>query len=288
MLFSSPHPAPSLPTVQPFICSAARTWWWAPDRQGSCSDQPQMEGGERPSCKSDGEGSRHFGEGTRRGTDSRVGTSLLYAYMKEHISATLEEAGAGRHSWGQMQEPHPNQDPSLKNCKLGEKVFHLGESDELTRTVKWLLWLLWKQGILMCIHVCGCECVRVERGELWETTVWRPVLGVFRTKKSTRQKWRWLQRVAGWGWRGKSSGLNTSAGVGINQSTGLPRWFGGKEAAGQHRRCRVNPCGRDIPWRRAWQLAPVLLPGKSHGQRRLERFSPWGLRVRHDWVTKQR
>ena len=35
-----------------------------------------------------------------------------------------------------MQEPHPNQDPSLKNCKLGEKVFHLGESDELTRTVK--------------------------------------------------------------------------------------------------------------------------------------------------------
>ena len=95
-----------------------------------------MEGGERPSCKSDGEGSRHFGEGTRRGTDSRVGTSLLYAYMREHISATLEEAGAGRHSWGQMQEPHPNQDPSLKNCKLGEKVFHLGESDELTRTVK--------------------------------------------------------------------------------------------------------------------------------------------------------
>lgn len=56
--------------------------------------------------------------------------------MKEHIGVTLEEAGAGRHSWGQMQEPHPNQDPSLKNCKSGEKVFHLEESDELTHTVK--------------------------------------------------------------------------------------------------------------------------------------------------------
>ena len=24
-----------------------------------------------------------------------------------------------------------------------------------------------------------------------------------------------------------------------------------------------------IPWRRAWQPTPVILPGKSHGQRRL-------------------
>ena len=70
-----------------------------------------MEGGERPSCKSDGEGSRHFGEGTRRGTDSRVGTSLLYAYMKEHISAALEEAGAGRHSWGQDAGAAPKPGP---------------------------------------------------------------------------------------------------------------------------------------------------------------------------------
>ena len=31
------------------------------------------------------------------------------------------------------------------------------------------------------------------------------------------------------------------------------------------------------PWRRQWHLTPVLLPGKSHGRRRLVGGSPWGL-----------
>ena len=32
-----------------------------------------------------------------------------------------------------------------------------------------------------------------------------------------------------------------------------------------------------IPWRREWQPTPVLLPGKSHGQRSLvSYYSPWG------------
>ena len=29
-----------------------------------------------------------------------------------------------------------------------------------------------------------------------------------------------------------------------------------------------------IPWERVWQSTPVLLPGKSHGQRSLEGYSP--------------
>ena len=29
-------------------------------------------------------------------------------------------------------------------------------------------------------------------------------------------------------------------------------------------------------WRRKWQPTPVFLPGKSHGQRRLEGYRPWG------------
>ena len=29
-------------------------------------------------------------------------------------------------------------------------------------------------------------------------------------------------------------------------------------------------------WRRQWHPTPVLLPGKSHGQRRLVGYSPWG------------
>ena len=36
-----------------------------------------------------------------------------------------------------------------------------------------------------------------------------------------------------------------------------------------------------------WQPTPVFLPGKSHGQRSLVGYSPWGhKRVRHDLVTK--
>ena len=37
--------------------------------------------------------------------------------------------------------------------------------------------------------------------------------------------------------------------------------------------------------RRQWQPTPVLLPGKSHGQRSLGGCSPWGHTVRHDWAT---
>ena len=32
----------------------------------------------------------------------------------------------------------------------------------------------------------------------------------------------------------------------------------------------------EFEWRRQWHLTPVLLPGKSHGQRSLEGCSPWG------------
>ena len=31
-----------------------------------------------------------------------------------------------------------------------------------------------------------------------------------------------------------------------------------------------------IPWRRAWQPSPVLLPGKFHRQRSLVGYNPWG------------
>ena len=33
---------------------------------------------------------------------------------------------------------------------------------------------------------------------------------------------------------------------------------------------------RKIPWMRKWHPTPVLLPGKSHGQRSLVGCSPWG------------
>ena len=71
-------------------------------------------------------------------------------------------------------------------------------------------------------------------------------------------------------------------------SIGLPRWLSGQESACQPRRLRFNPWVRKIPWRRKWQPTPVLLPGKSHGQRSLMGYSPWGCkRLRHDLATKQ-
>ena len=39
---------------------------------------------------------------------------------------------------------------------------------------------------------------------------------------------------------------------------------------------RFDPWVRKIPWRRKWQPTPVLLPGKFHGWRSLEGYSPWG------------
>ena len=43
-----------------------------------------------------------------------------------------------------------------------------------------------------------------------------------------------------------------------------------------------------IHWRRKWQPTPVFLPGKSHRQRILAGYNPWGhKRVGHDLATKQ-
>ena len=48
------------------------------------------------------------------------------------------------------------------------------------------------------------------------------------------------------------------------------------ESTGQCRRHRFDPWVRRIPWRRKWQPTPVFLPGKSHGQRSLVSYNPWG------------
>ena len=53
----------------------------------------------------------------------------------------------------------------------------------------------------------------------------------------------------------------------------------GKESACQcrrHKRCGFDPWVRKIPWRRKWQPTPVSLPGKSHRQKSLAGYSPWG------------
>ena len=60
---------------------------------------------------------------------------------------------------------------------------------------------------------------------------------------------------------------------------GFPGGAVGKEATCQCRRHTTwgfDPWVGKIPWRRKWHPTPVLLPGKSHGQRSLVGYSPWG------------
>ena len=68
----------------------------------------------------------------------------------------------------------------------------------------------------------------------------------------------------------------------------LPWWLSGKESTCQCRRSGFDPRVRKILWRRKWKPTPVFLPGKSHGQKSLRGYSPWGCKtVRHILATKQ-
>ena len=56
----------------------------------------------------------------------------------------------------------------------------------------------------------------------------------------------------------------------------LPWWLRRSSVCLQCGRPGFDPWVGKIPWRRKWQSTPVLLPGKSHGQRNLVGYSPWG------------
>ena len=56
----------------------------------------------------------------------------------------------------------------------------------------------------------------------------------------------------------------------------MHRRLSGKESTCQSRRPGFDPWVGKVPWRRKWQPTPVFLPGKSHGQRGLVGYSPWG------------
>ena len=43
----------------------------------------------------------------------------------------------------------------------------------------------------------------------------------------------------------------------------------------------VQSLGQEDPLEKGIAITPVLLPGKSHGQRSLVGYSPWGRRVGH-------
>ena len=57
---------------------------------------------------------------------------------------------------------------------------------------------------------------------------------------------------------------------------GLACWFSCKEPVCQCRTHGLDPWVEKIPWSRKWEPTPGFLPGKSHGQRSLVGYSPWG------------
>ena len=66
---------------------------------------------------------------------------------------------------------------------------------------------------------------------------------------------------------------------GINRTRGLPQCGSVVKTClecRRHMRRRFDPWVGKIPRRRQWQLTPVFLSGKSHGQRRLVDYGPWG------------
>ena len=65
----------------------------------------------------------------------------------------------------------------------------------------------------------------------------------------------------------------------IYQIWGFPAGASSEKPTWQHRRHKrpgFDPWVWKLPWRRAWQSSPVLLPEESPGQRSLAGYSSWG------------
>ena len=67
---------------------------------------------------------------------------------------------------------------------------------------------------------------------------------------------------------------------------GFPRGFSGKKSTCQCRRLGFDPWVGKIPWRRAWQPTPVLLPGESHREEPGRLQSMGSQKAGHDSVIK--
>ena len=78
-----------------------------------------------------------------------------------------------------------------------------------------------------------------------------------------------------WGWwecsGSKSGGIHTGGFLGGSVVKNMPANEADTRDTGS-----VPELGRSIHWRRKWQPTPMFLSGKSHGQRSLAGYSPWG------------
>ena len=99
-------------------------------------------------------------------------------------------------------------------------------------------------------------------------------------KESNTTEWLQFQQTARW----SQSRIRLFT-VGYHGFKGLPGGSDGKESAYNAGDLSAIPGSWRFPWRKAWRPTPVSLPGESHGQRSVVGYSPWGHRVRYDWVT---
>ena len=68
----------------------------------------------------------------------------------------------------------------------------------------------------------------------------------------------------------------------VNIKKRFPRWLSGKESTCpcmRCRRCGFRSLGQEELLEEETAPTPVFLPGKSHGQRSLVGYSPWGYKV---------
>ena len=60
------------------------------------------------------------------------------------------------------------------------------------------------------------------------------------------------------------------------QASLMAQWVKKPFAVRETQETWVPSLGWEDPWKRKWQSTPVFLPEKSHGQRSLVGYSPWG------------
>ena len=93
----------------------------------------------------------------------------------------------------------------------------------------------------------------------------------------------WINRVL---WKCKNN-FSTSIWGHVKMVTGFPRGSVVKTSPANEGDLGSSSLGREGPWRRKWQPTPVVLPGESHGRRRLAGCSPWYHKeVGHNLATK--
>ena len=77
-------------------------------------------------------------------------------------------------------------------------------------------------------------------------------------------------------------------GLGDSYEVRFPWWLSGCRIHPRYKNCRkcgFSPWAGKILWRRKWKPALAFLPGRSHGQRSLVGYRPWGHKE-SDWAHK--